>query len=156
MGQGNGILAASCWPIVEQSFRDAEAAAGRAQSELINLCCELRKLSVVVGAGGRLRESGSRREQSLQRSLDQKIQSIEETLKIIQAQIDPNWDPLPAGYFGFMEPSGHLGSGRKVGNLIDQVQGSVHGAGPSESPHAGSVQLEAQEGHCGEDSRKDF
>ena len=156
MGQGTHFVAASCWPLVEQGFRDAQAAAGRAQGELINLCCELRKLKLVVGSGGLLRESSSRREQQIQRSLDQAIQSLKETLEVIQAQVNPDGDTITAGYFRPLEPSGYFGSGTALRDLIDQVQGPIHGARPSEPPHEGCVQLETQEGHCGEDSRKDF
>ena len=156
MGQRNSAVAAPLKAVVEQSFRDTETAARRAQAELINLCCEFRKLNLVIGRGDYLRQFGDRREQSIQRSLDQTIQSLKETFEIIQAQADIDRNPVSTGNFGPLGASGYLRLGAKIRELINEVQGPAHGAGSSEPTHASGVQLEAKTGRSGSDPSKGF
>ena len=156
MGQRNSAVAAPLKALVEQSFRDTEAAARRAQGELINLCCEFRKLNLVIGRGDYFRQFGDRREQSIQRSLDQTIQSIKETFEIIQAQADIDRNPVSTGNFGPLGTSGYLRLGAKVRELINEVQGPIHAAGSNEPTHTGGVQLETEIGGSGSDPAKNF
>ena len=156
MGQRDNAVEAPLKAVVEQSFRDAETAARRAQAELINLCCELRKLNLVIGRGDYFRQFGDRREQSIQRSLDQTIQSLKETFEIVQAQADIDGNPVSTGNFGPLGASGYLRLGAKIRELIDEVQGPAHGAGPSKPTHASGVQLETETGGSGSDPSKGF
>jgi len=156
MGQRNSAVAAPLKAVVEQSFRDTEAAAICAQAELINLCCELRKLNLVIGRGDYLRQFGDRREQSIQRSLDKTIQSLKETFEIVQAQANIDGNPVSTGNFGPMGASWYLRLGAKIRELLDEIPGPAHGAGPNEPAHAGSVQLETETGGSGSDPAKNF
>ena len=156
MGQGDNKLAAPLEALIEQSFRDADAAASRAQAELINLCCEFRKLGMVVGRADYVRQLGSGREQPFQRSINQKVQSIKETFEVIQKTLDSDWNPISAGGWGFMGASGNPRLRAKVRELINEVQGPIHAAGSNEPTHTGGVQLETETGGSGSDPAKNF
>ena len=141
---------------VIQSIRNAAATIERIETELRHLRCELRELDMVAGNRVPIQQSGDRREQPVQGSEYQAFQSAQKASKIVPAKAHPHWNPESTGDWGSVGASRDLGSWVTLGELTYQVPRKVHDAGSNEPSHAGGVQLEAETGHCGCDSTKDF
>ena len=128
----------------------------RIEAELAHLRSQLGELSLAARVRRDFPELGDRREQPLQGSQHEKVQSLAEAFKIVFEEIDSYGYTITTGGFGSVESSGYTGFGSTSGNQHDEVSGQVHDARSDESSHSGGVQLEAESGSCGADSRKDF
>jgi len=135
MGQGNSKLDTSFEIKVEQDLRDALETIVRIEREFVDLYCQLRKLSLVIGSADYVQQFGNRREQSLQRSLYKTVQILEEILKDIQKTINIDGNPLTPEHSGSVGPSGDIGYGTTVRNFINEVQRQVPDAGQNQPAH---------------------
>jgi hypothetical protein len=106
--------------------------------------CKSRKFDVAMRTARdeQIQEPNHRREQPIQRSIDQTIQSSKETSKKLQSTYYPYWYANTTGSSGSMVPGWHLGFGPTLGNKPNQVQGQVHDAGSDEPPNQSYIQLE--------------
>ena len=106
--QGNGISSES-FDSVEEFFEYV-----RSQS---------RKFDMAMRAARdeKIQESNHRRKQPVQGSVDEAIQSAEETLKKLQASYYPYWYANPPGHSGPVVTGWHLGFRGKTGDEPNEV-----------------------------------
>jgi len=128
----------------------------RIEAELAHLRSQLGELSLAARVWRDFPELGDRREQPVQGSEHQAIQGSEKAPEEFREKAHSYWNPESTGDWGFVGAGGDIGSGFPFGKFTYQVQRPVHDAGSDESSHSGGVQLEAESGSCGADSRKDF
>lgn len=69
----------------------------------------------------RVSKPRDRREQPVQGPEHQKVQSVEEMLKAVQAQINPNRHANTSGGGGSVESGGYIRLGRKIGDEPNEV-----------------------------------
>jgi hypothetical protein len=82
MGHGGKEMGAPATPKDSQDIGDTESTVNSAREFFERVLSKSRELDLVVGATrGAIQQSDHRRVESLQRSFDEKIQSLEETLK---------------------------------------------------------------------------
>jgi hypothetical protein len=84
------------------------------------------------------------RELEVERPVDKKIQSVEETSETIPKKDPFDWDTFAAGISGFVGTDWNPRPWSETGNIVDEIQGDVHGRGAEEQAHGGSVQLGAK------------
>lgn len=109
-----------------------------------HLSCEFGERGVVVRAGSKVQQSSNRREQSLQGSIDQEIQSAEEELKEFPKTYNPDWYTDTTGYGRSVGSGGYLGPRHEVRNQLDEIPRSVSAARSDEPTHKSCVLLETK------------
>ena len=109
-----------------------------------HLSCEFGECGVVVRAGTKVQQSGDRREQSIQRSVDQKIQGVEETSKEFSTSHNTDGNTDTTGNGRSLVTSWHIGLGLKTANKPDKVSGHLPTARSDEPTHKSCILLETK------------
>jgi len=89
-----------------------------------------------------VQEPNHRREQSVQRPIDQKVQSTQEAPQKLYSTYYPYWYANPTGNGRSMVTGWHLGFRGTFGNKPNEVQRQVHDARSNEPPDTSYIQLE--------------
>ena len=124
----------------QQSNGDTSSEIGGTQEQWEHLCSELRELSLAVGEFREaIRQPNHRREQSVQRPIDQKVQSTQEAPQKLYSTYYPYWYANPTGNGRSMVTGWHLGFRGTFGNKPNEVQRQVHDARSNEPADSRSI-----------------
>ena len=105
---------------------------------------EFGEYSVVIRTttGQEIQISSIGRELEMEGSVNETVQSLEEALTYIRAQIDSDRNPEPTGHWGSVGAVWHSGSWRTPRDKPNEVQGQVSSTGSNEPPDQSYIQLE--------------
>ena len=123
VGVGAGVpeVGTSKAPQSCQSDGDTKAK-GRIISEYIRrICDQSRELGMALRAGQTVRLPNSGRELSLQGLINEAVQSVKETPKVVQKTTYPNWDTKSTRSLRLMVSGRHLGFRTKAGDEPNEV-----------------------------------
>jgi len=123
VGMGSGMSEVGAFEALQggESDGDTEAKADSIRKFIKHLCDQSREFSVVVRTEEGVRLSYHRREQSVQGSGNEAIQSTEETPKKFQEKVDSNWDTVAARFTRPMEPGWHFRLRPEAGDEPNKV-----------------------------------
>jgi hypothetical protein len=121
MGSGMSEMGASETLQGSEGDGDTEAKADSVRKFIKHLCDQSREFSVAVRAGEEVRLPNHRREQPIQRSEHEKVQSTQEAPKDFQEEVDIDWDAVAARFTRPMEPSWYTGFGPEAGDEPNKV-----------------------------------
>jgi len=93
-----------------------------------HICSESRELGMAIRAEQKVRLPHYRRIKSFQRFLDKKVQGTQEAPKIVQAEVDTNWNSEPTGTTRPVEPSRHIRLRTTFRDEFDPIPGQVYGS----------------------------